>query len=64
VTDTELKECAVTAIQLAFGASDPQGFEALRNYVADLDEDALKQLYVASEHLGDAAMDVLARRHS
>ena len=64
MTDIELKECAVTAIQLAFNGSDDKGFEALHNYVADLDEDALKQLYVASEHLGDAAMDVLARRHS
>jgi hypothetical protein len=63
MTDAELKECAAAAIQLAFSASDPQGFADLHACVASLDEDALKQLYTASEHLGDAAMDVLARRH-
>jgi hypothetical protein len=56
VTDAELRATAVTAIQLAFSASDPQGFAALHACVADLDEDALRQLYTASEHLGDAAL--------
>jgi hypothetical protein len=62
MTDAELMQRAVTAIQKAF-KNDIRGFDALREHIADLDEDALTRLYAASEALGDAALDLMAREH-
>ena len=64
MTDEELRRKAAVGIRLALKASDKDGFQALREYADELDEDAQRLLYAASEHLGDAILDVQARERS
>ena len=64
MTDEELRRKAAVGIRLALKAGDKDGFQALREYADELDEDAQRLLYAASEHLGDAILDVQARERS
>ncbi len=64
MTDEELRRKAAVGIRLALKASDEGGFQALREYVDELDVGAQQLLFAASEHLGDAILDVQARERS
>ena len=64
MNDAELRRKAALAIRMALSASDDAGFDALRNYVSEMDEAAQNLLYAASENLGDAVLDVQARERS
>jgi hypothetical protein len=62
MTEAELNRHARTAIVKAL-KDDIRSFDALREYVAGIEDDAaLNLLYKASEALGDAVMDVQNER--
>jgi hypothetical protein len=62
MTSAELNRHAQTAIVKAL-KDDLRGFDALREYVAGIKDDAaLNLIYKASEALGDAVTDVMAER--
>jgi hypothetical protein len=64
MNDAELRRKAALAIRMALTDDTDAGFEALREYVSELDEDGQNRLYKASERVGDAVLDVQARERS
>jgi hypothetical protein len=64
VTEEEKRRKAAVAIRLALKAGDDSVFDELRECVDELDEDSQNELYAASEHLGDAILDVQGRGRS
>lgn len=60
----ELRSGAVVAVQLALDGADARGWEQLLGYVAELDDPDLEELQEAASRLGDAASEILGRRHS
>lgn len=61
MTDAELNRRAEKAIVLGL-TEGMRGFDALREYIADMDDDALTRLFKASEAVGDAVLDVQNER--
>jgi Fe-S cluster assembly iron-binding protein IscA len=64
MTEEEMRRKAAIAIRLALKAAQDSGFQALLECVSELDEDDQNALFAASEHLGDAILDVQGRERS